>query len=120
MESYRWVVPIGKHQPFRIPVAEADFSYTISQDVIKIVDLKLGANSVTNDAENVLQKIEQWQPGSVAHCRIMYRDSLGIWDGLEWDGEEVTFIPIRERDEQAEERKLRQLRPPPGRTNPLG
>lgn len=120
MESYRWVVPIGKHQPFRIPVAEADFSYTISQDVIKIVDLKLGANSVTNDAENVLQKIEQWQPGSVAHCRIMYRDSLGIWDGLEWDGEEVTFIPIRERDEQAAERKLRQLRPPPGRTKPLG
>ena len=78
-----------------------------SEDVLKIVDLDLGANSVTIDAERVLGKIEQWQPGLIARCRIMYRDSRGIWDGIEWDGEGVTFLPLRERDEKAAERKLK-------------
>ena len=33
---------------------------------MKIVDLNLGSNIVTNDAERVLSKIEQWQPGLIA------------------------------------------------------
>ena len=106
-------------RPFRMPLTEADFSYTASEDVLKIVDLDLGGNSVTNEAERVLGKIERWRPGLIARCRIMYRDSRGIWDGLEWDGLEVRFFPIRERDEKAAERKLRQLRPPPSRIEPL-
>ena len=105
-------------RPFRTPLTEADFSYTVDQDVMKIVDLNLGSNSVTNDAERVLSKIEQWQPGLIARCRIMYRDSRGIWDGMGWDGQEVRFFPIRETDERAAERKLRQLRPSPARTKP--
>ena len=103
---------------FRTPLTEADFSHTVSEDVLKIVDLGLGGNSVTNDAERVLAKIEQWQPGLIGRCRIMYRDGLGIWDGIEWDGQEVRFFLMRERDERAAERKLRQLRPPPGRIEP--
>jgi hypothetical protein len=106
-------------RPFRTPLTEADFSYTVSEDVLKMVDLALGGNSVTNDAERVLRKIEQWQPGLTTHCRIMYRDSLGMWDGLEWDGLEARFFPIHERDEQTAEHKLRQLRPLPDRTEPL-
>jgi hypothetical protein len=105
-------------RPFRTPLTEADFSYTVSEDVLKIVDLALGGNSVTNEAERVLGKIERWQPGLIARCRIMYRDSRGIWDGMEWDGQEVRFFPIRETDERSAERKLRQLRPPPGRIEP--
>jgi hypothetical protein len=73
----------------------------------------LGGNSVTNDAERVLQKIEQWNPGTLARCRIMYRDSRGCWDGMDWDGQEVRFFPLRETDEAAAERKLR-LRPRDG------
>ena len=103
----------GKPRLFRTPLTEAEFSYTIGPDVIRIVDLDLGSNSVTNDAEKVLRKIEQWNPGSIARCRIMYRDSIGIWDGLEWDGEEVRFFAIRESDERAAERKLKLLKPPP-------
>jgi hypothetical protein len=106
-------------RPFRTPLTEAEFSYTVDQDVIKVVDLNLGSNSITNDAERVLRKIEQWQPGLIARCRIIYRDSRGIWDGMEWDGQEVRFFPIRETDERAAERKLRQLRPPSGRSEPL-
>ncbi|MBV9877485.1 MAG: hypothetical protein JO025_22345 [Verrucomicrobia bacterium] len=106
-------------RPFRTPLTEAEFSYTVDQGVIKIVDLNLGSDSVTNDVERVLYKLEQWQPGLIARCSIMYRDSMGYWDGLEWDGEEVTFFPIRERDEKAAERKLRQVRPPPGSIEPI-
>jgi hypothetical protein len=111
-------MPVREPQRFRIPLPDAEFSYTVDQGILKIVDLSLGANSVTNDAENVLRKIRQRHPALIADYRIMYRDSLGIWDGIEWDGKEVTFFPIRERDEKAAERKLRQLRPPPGRTEP--
>ena len=111
-------MPIRVPRPFRTPLPEAEFSYAVDQDVIKIVDLNLGSNSVTNDAERVLGKIERWQPRLIARCRIMYRDGKGIWDGMEWDGQEVRFFPIRETDERAAERKLRQLRPPPGRTEP--
>jgi hypothetical protein len=107
--SYPEAMAIRVPRPFRTPLTEADFSYTVSEDVLKIVDLDLGGNSVTNDAERVLGKIEQWQPGLIARCRIMYRDSRGNWDGIEWDGEGVTFFPIRETDERAAERKLRQL-----------
>ena len=116
--SYPEVMAIRVPRPFRTPLTEADFSYMVSENVLKIVDLDLGGNSVTNDAERVLRKIERWQLGLMACYRIMCRDSLGIWDGIEWDGQEVRFFPIRERDEQAAERKLRQLRPPPGRTKP--
>ena len=65
---------------------QADFTYAISPDVITITDLDLGNRSVTNDIENVLRKIEYWHQGSIATFRIMYRDSLGVWDGMHWDG----------------------------------
>jgi hypothetical protein len=117
-KSYPCVMATRVARPFRIPLTEANFSYTVSEDILKIVDLNLGGNSVTNDAERVLRKIELWQPGLIVRSRIMYRDSRGIWDGMAWDGLEVRFFPIRERDERAAERKLRQLRPPPGRIEP--
>jgi hypothetical protein len=94
-KRYFCVLAIRVPRPFRIPLTEADFSYTVSQDILKIVDLDLGGNSVTNDAERVLRK------------------------RMAWDGWEVRFFSIRERDERAAERKLRQLTPPPGRIEPL-
>ena len=103
--SYPEVMAIRVPRPFRTPLTEAEFSYTVDQDVMKIVDLNLGSNSVTNDAERLLRKIERWQPGLIVRCRIMYRDSLAIWDGMR-------FFPIRERDEKAAERKLRQAHRP--------
>jgi hypothetical protein len=54
---------------------------------IKIVGLNCGTASVTNDIENVLRKIEAWHQGAIAGYRIMYGDSDGVWDGVEWDGE---------------------------------
>ncbi|HEY0793537.1 MAG TPA: hypothetical protein VGD78_20920 [Chthoniobacterales bacterium] len=60
----------------------ADFSYAVAGDVLKIWDLNLGNRSVTNDAENVLQKVEAAESRSFAGAPILYRDSTGFWDRL--------------------------------------
>jgi hypothetical protein len=85
---------------------QAEFTYSMVLNRIKIVDLNRGTASVTNDIENVLRKIEAWHQGSIAGYRIMYRDAAGYWDGVEWDGEHARFFAIRETDEAAAEKKL--------------
>ena len=77
---------------------QADFTYSISPDVIAITDLDLGKKSVTNDIENVLRKIEYWHQGPIKGYRIMYRDSEGIWDGVHWDGNQATFLYLGETE----------------------
>ena len=89
--------------------SQADFSYSITVDLIKIVDLNLGNKSVTNDIENVLRKIEAWHQGSIAGFRIMYKDSDGYFDGIRWDGQHATFFALRETSEALAEKKLRAI-----------
>src|SRR6516164_6870659 len=84
----------------------AEFTYSMVLNRIKIVDLNRGIASVTSDIENVLAKIEAWHQGSIAGYRIMYRDSDGVWDGIEWDGQHTTFFAIRETDEAVAEKRL--------------
>ena len=76
---------------------QADFTYSMSSNVIAITDLNLGNKSVTNDIENVLRKIEYWHQGSIAAFKIMYRDSEGVWDGVHWDGQELLFLRFKKR-----------------------
>jgi len=72
-----------------------------------MIDLDLGNRSVTNDIENVLPKIEYYHQGSIAAFHIMYRDSEGIWDGINWDGKRASFFALREIEEgQARKRLL--------------
>jgi hypothetical protein len=99
-------MPDPAHQLNR-SVCQADFSYTMTLDLIKIVDLNLGNKSVTNDIENVLRKIEGWHQGSIAGFKIMYRDSDGYWDGINWNGQHATFFALRETSEAAAENELR-------------
>lgn len=87
-------------------VTQADFSYSMTVNLIKIIDLNLGNKPVTNDIENVLRKIEAWHQGSIAGYRIMYQDSDGYWDGVDWNGQHATFFAIRETNEAAAEKKL--------------
>jgi hypothetical protein len=84
---------------------QADFTYSIRGEVISIIDLDLGNRSVTNDIENVLRKIEYWHQGSIAAFRIMYRDSGGVWDGVNWDDQRASFFALGETDETAARRK---------------
>jgi hypothetical protein len=51
---------LGLAQLLNRSVSQADFTYSMTLDLIKIVDLNLGNKSVTNDIENVLRKIETW------------------------------------------------------------
>jgi hypothetical protein len=87
-------------------VLRADFSYAIHGNVISIVDLDLGNRSVTNDIENVLRRIEHDHQGSIADALIIYRDSQGVRDGVEWDGKEAHFLPLGEPSEEEARRKL--------------
>jgi hypothetical protein len=49
----------------------ADFTYSLSGNVISIVDLNLGNRSLTNDIESVLRKIEHYHQGSIVGFNII-------------------------------------------------
>jgi hypothetical protein len=85
---------------------EADFTYSISGNVISVVDLNLGSRSVTNDIENVLRKIDYYHQGSIMGFKIMYRDSEQMWDGVHWDRHRAGFFALRETDEKRARVKL--------------
>ena len=85
---------------------QADFTYSISGNVISIVDLNFGNRSVTNDIENVLRKIEHYHQGSISGFKIMYRDSEAMWDGVHWDGQRASVFALRETDERQAQKKL--------------
>jgi hypothetical protein len=78
---------------------EADFTYSILANVISIVDLNLGI-------ESVLRKIEHYHQGSIGGFKMMCRDSEGIWDGIEWDGKRALFFALRETEEGRARNKL--------------
>jgi hypothetical protein len=97
----------GDSTSFSNPVVtRAEFTYSMRLNRVKIVDLNTGKASVTNDIENVLRKIEAWHQGSIAGYQIIYRDSEGYWNGVEWNGKHARFFAIREINEAAAEKKL--------------
>ncbi|WP_240699514.1 hypothetical protein [Spirosoma sordidisoli] len=65
-----------KKKPFR-----ADYTYSIDDNIIAIIDLDLGSKSVTNDMENVLDDIRA-ELGDLAGYSVIYRDSMGRWDAF--------------------------------------
>lgn len=74
-------------------MSRADFSYTIEDGVVCIVDWDNGNMSVTNDMENVLADIEMAE-GPIAHHKIIYRDSEGVWDEVTGWPNRVGFVSI--------------------------
>lgn len=54
----------------------ADYTYTVEDSVIAIVDLDLGNRSVTNDMELVLDEIRA-ELGALAGYSVIYQDSMG-------------------------------------------
>ena len=78
------------------PTTQSDFTYSILGNIISIVDLNLGNRSVLS----VLLKIEHYHQGSIASFKIMYRDSDGVWDGIDWDDQQALCFALRETDEE--------------------
>lgn len=84
----------------------ADYTYTIEDNVIAIVDLDLGNRSVTNDIELVLDEIRA-EVGDLAGYAVVYRDSTGRWDGVRLVNGVVYFYGLGEAEkEQAMNRLL--------------
>ena len=54
----------------------------LEENLIAIVDLDQGSKSVTNDIDNVVADIKDEIDGDLSGYAIIYRDSLGVWDGI--------------------------------------
>jgi hypothetical protein len=85
----------------------ADYTYKIDGYSLAIEDLNLGNMSVTNDIENVLATIAKKENLSLSDYQIMYCDSEGIWDGVDYDNGKVSFFPISENEYEKAREKLR-------------
>jgi hypothetical protein len=84
----------------------ANFRVGFSAGPGKTCCLNLGTRSVTNDVENVLRKIEHFHQAPIFGYKLLYRDSEGIWDGIQGDGKRASFFPLRETEEGRARNKL--------------
>ena len=74
-----------------------------------LLTLNQGSESVTNDIENVLDDIRT-EIGDLAGYALIYRDSMGRWDGVRLVGSSIEFYALNEIDrEQAAARLLHLL-----------
>ena len=76
-------------------MSQANYSFEAVEDVLCIEDL--GPHNmfktVTNDAENVLDEIKE-QLGDDMPPVIIYQDSDGFWDGMEYDDQRLEFYSL--------------------------
>jgi hypothetical protein len=83
--------PDPVHQ-FNPAACQADFTYTMTPDAVKIQDSGKGKKSVADDLEAVLRKIEHWHQGSIARYRISYRSTQGTEHLVDWDGKTARLL----------------------------
>ncbi|HET6558089.1 MAG TPA: DUF6011 domain-containing protein [Prolixibacteraceae bacterium] len=87
----------------------AEYDYGIQGEVIWIVD-NGGLKSVTNDMENILADIIREEEIDLCRYKIMYQDSMGIWDGVRIGSSgSVTFFPIGEVKQHHAKNKLLEM-----------
>lgn len=74
----------------------AVYDWWEEDNIIFIEDKGTIERSVTNDIENVLQDIKQTGQ-SLEAKKIIYKDSYGVWDGINHDnGTNISFYSINE------------------------
>ncbi|MBO0931910.1 hypothetical protein [Fibrella aquatilis] len=95
-------------QMIRYQTLHADYTYTVEGNIIVITDLDLGNKSVTNDIENVLAEIRT-ELGELAGYAVIYRDSLGRWDGVRLVNGAVLFYGLGETNQQSAMNRLLHL-----------
>jgi hypothetical protein len=57
--------------------SRADFTYSITPTTLVIQDAGKGKKTVLEDLPAVLQRIEYWHQGSVAHLKLTVLDAAG-------------------------------------------
>lgn len=81
------------------------YAYTVEEGVVCIVDTDNG-KSVTNDAEAVIADLAA-AGVDVNSNRVIYRDTMGVWDRLEVKGGRfLGFTSINEREKAAAKAKV--------------
>lgn len=74
--------------------SDVDFTCTIEGDVICLEDIGTG-RSITNGAEVVVAQLFSMFGADLAGKRIIYRDTMGNWDGLaHHEGRFLGFVPL--------------------------
>lgn len=89
--------------------SESDYTYHVNScgcvDVLVIYDKNWGGKSVTNNIGAVLSEIEDGLGRSVQCMPIIYRDSLGDFDGIRYQDSNIEIFNLtcgrRTRDETA-------------------
>jgi len=77
---------------------QADIAWRLYGNILVIIDLDSGGPSVTNDAEAVIERFAK-AGINVDALRIIYRDSMGQWDGLATrNGRFYCFVPLATKD----------------------
>ncbi|HEV7347279.1 hypothetical protein [Telluribacter sp.] len=77
---------------------KALFRYWVEKDVVLIEDEK-GEVPVTIDAWNVYKYIEK-DLGSLSGKKVIWRDLMGEWDGMEVENGKLNFFPIGCRSQE--------------------
>ena len=90
----------------------AEYTYTVEGCVIAIIDLDRGNKSVTNDIDNVIADIKADLASDLSGHAIIYRDSMGVWDGIKLsETGNVTFYGLGESNQAKATARLLHLAP---------
>ena len=71
---------------------KANYTYTLNDNQLAIIDLNLGNMSVTNCIEDVVEEISLKENVNPNNLIIVYRDSEYVWDG--WNHKTQNFIGL--------------------------
>lgn len=78
----------------------ANYTYSVEDNIIAIIDLDLGNKSVTNDIDNVIDDIRTELGGLSGYC-VIYRDSMGRWDGVRLVNGTIYFYVLGEANKES-------------------
>lgn len=94
-------------------MTRSNYTYGIAdgtdEKILWIVDSNLGNMSVTNDMENVLAEIEKKTQLPLEDYKIIYRDSMNTWDGVEYKFGNVDFVFLNASTLQEAIEKITQI-----------
>lgn len=71
----------------------AEFAYTLYDEILVLFDLN-GARSLTNDMEHALATVRREERIDLSGRTIIYQDSTGRFDRVEYHMNRVSFHPI--------------------------
>lgn len=86
------------------------YKFRVSGDTLVLYDMD-GPRSLTNDMERALAEIANETGLELNGRRIIYEDSEGRWDGVEFHEGTVRFYSINTDNEADALRRALQLRP---------